>query len=442
MANDEVAIDDARLVDEKSVDLQFCDSTVTASGPAGFDFILSIMEKSMRIRSITVFTGRSVETLPDDLLRAGALASEAKAALIAVGYEVQTVRVALPPADMWLPPFPMSSLPEVAQRLEKSMLSAGMDYLSLGTLPVDALPFLPALIARTQSVFASFSIASEREIFMGTLARVSRAILEVAAVVPDGFGNLRFCAVAGGRSGTPFFPAACARHAGDFSFALALECADLAATACQSASSTTAAMETLTREIERHSHLMHKPLAPLSDTRGAEFLGFDWSLAPHPDKERSIGAALEALSGTAVGGWGTLTAVAALTRAIRNAAVRHVGFSGVFLPVLEDAVLAARAVEGTFDLPRLLLYSAVCGSGLDTIPLPGDVRPEAISALLADVATLAVVLQKPLTVRLMPVPGLTSGRPTAFHFPFLVNTHALSLPGSAAKLLRDERLVF
>jgi uncharacterized protein (UPF0210 family) len=39
--------------------------------------------------------------------------------------------------------------------------------------------------------------------------------------------------------------------------------------------------------------------------------------------------------------------------------------------VLEDAILAQRAAEGTLTIKDLLLYSAVCGTGLDTVPLPG-----------------------------------------------------------------------
>ena len=46
------------------------------------------------------------------------------------------------------------------------------------------------------------------------------------------------------------------------------------------------------------------------------------------------------------------------------------------MPVLEDKVLAQRWAESTYDVDSLLAYSAVCGTGLDTVPLPGDVSPE------------------------------------------------------------------
>ncbi|HYG76773.1 MAG TPA: DUF711 family protein [Planctomycetota bacterium] len=388
----------------------------------------------MRIRSITLFCGT-----PEKLPRAGKLAQAARRALTDAGFEVQTLRAALSPIDVWFSGA-AKELPQAGAAIEKQSREAGFDYISLGELRPDAetLAVLPAIIQVTSAVFASCSMTlGERTVRSSVLPPLAKAVLETSTAVPNGFGNLRFCATARARAGTPFFPAATARDRDDFSFALALECADLALEAAQAASSSIDAMAKLSSAIEGHSAAMQKILEACAREHACEFLGFDWSLAPHPDQNRSIGAALEALSGAPIGEWGTLSAVAQLTRAVKSANVRHTGFSGVFLPVLEDFTLAQRAGENRFDLQRLLLYSAVCGSGLDTIPLPGDVKPEAISALLSDVATLALVLNKPLTVRLMPVPGLRAGEKTTFDFPYLINTQPLALSGAAQKLLRD-----
>jgi uncharacterized protein len=40
-------------------------------------------------------------------------------------------------------------------------------------------------------------------------------------------------------------------------------------------------------------------------------------------------------------------------------------------------------------MDALLAYSAVCGTGLDTVPLPGDVSEEQLARILGDVAALA-----------------------------------------------------
>ena len=92
------------------------------------------------------------------------------------------------------------------------------------------------------------------------------------------------------------------------------------------------------------------------------------------------------------------------------------------LPILEDSRLAQRWSEGRVSLEGLLSYSAVCGTGLDTVPLPGDVTIEQLDMILADVATLAVKWHKPLSARLLPVKGKGPGDMTEFDDPFLVNS--------------------
>jgi len=135
----------------------------------------------------------------------------------------------------------------------------------------------------------------------------------------------------------------------------------------------------------------------------------DVSPAPFPDEEASLAGAIERLSGAWFGARGTVAACAAVTRGLRRAKLDQCGFSGLMLPVLEDSVLARREVS----LTELLLCSTVCGTGLDTVPLPGDASEEALAALIGEVATLAVALDKPLTARLLPVPGRRAGEMTS-----------------------------
>ena len=160
---------------------------------------------------------------------------------------------------------------------------------------------------------------------------------------------------------------------------------------------------------------------------GIRFGGIDFSLAPFPDKAQSIGTAFERMGNPKIGLHGSLTAAAILTEAIERADFPHTGFSGLMMPVLEDATLAERAGEGTLTVKDVLLYSAVCGTGLDTVPLPGDTSPEQIAPLLLDLSTLALRLDKPLTARLMPVPGKKAGEPTTFDFGFFANSKVMAL---------------
>jgi uncharacterized protein (UPF0210 family) len=244
---------------------------------------------------------------------------------------------------------------------------------------------------------------------------------------------MRFAALAGVAPGSPFLPAA--YHDGVAPWiAVGPEAAALAVQAtadCRSQNGDRgwqqSAIYNLQSAIETHDVQIGAALAGLEQETGVRFAGCDWSLAPHPDADRSIGAAIEALSGVPFGAWGTLAAVRGLTVAVRTARVTRLGFSGVMLPVLEDATLARRNAEGAYTLRDLLAFSAVCGTGLDTIPLPGDTTAEQIAGVLAEVAALSAALGKPLTARLLPLPGLRAGEMTQFDDPYLVNTRVMRI---------------
>jgi uncharacterized protein (UPF0210 family) len=94
--------------------------------------------------------------------------------------------------------------------------------------------------------------------------------------------------------------------------------------------------------------------------------------------------------------------------------VKQTGYSGLMIPVLEDAVLARRWTEQTYGLDSILAYSAVCAGGVDTVPLAGDTSEDAIARIVGDVATLAFKWDKPLAARLMPAPGKKVGDMTEF----------------------------
>jgi uncharacterized protein len=98
------------------------------------------------------------------------------------------------------------------------------------------------------------------------------------------------------------------------------------------------------------------------------------------------------------------------------------------LPVMEDETLAQRWAEKTYNADSVLAYSAVCGTGLDTIPLPGDVTEAELARIIGDMATLAYKWKKPLSARLQPVAGKKAGERTDFNDPFLVNTLIQPLP--------------
>jgi uncharacterized protein (UPF0210 family) len=54
-----------------------------------------------------------------------------------------------------------------------------------------------------------------------------------------------------------------------------------------------------------------------------------------------------------------------------------------------------------------------------------------LAAILLDVAALAQRLSKPLTARLMPVPGKRAGELTTFDFPYFANSRILAVEADA-----------
>ena len=179
--------------------------------------------------------------------------------------------------------------------------------------------------------------------------------------------------------------------------------------------------------IEAHATAMARTVEPIALDHEFRFLGVDFSLAPFPDHLRSIGTALESLGLTAFGRFGSVAAAGFLADCLDRAQFKRTGFCGLFLPVLEDEVLAKRAAAGEISLTDLLLYSTMCGTGLDTIPLPGDTEPEAIAPLLFDLAALALRHNKPLTARLMPLPGKEVGDDVHFEFPYFADSAVMPL---------------
>ncbi|MDP2995626.1 MAG: DUF711 family protein, partial [Anaerolineales bacterium] len=210
-------------------------------------------------------------------------------------------------------------------------------------------------------------------------------------------------------------------------FALAMEAADVAVQAFENAETIEAGRNALIATLEENA----KTLAKIADILKFKYLvkfgGIDYSLASFPEETRSLGAAFERMGVPKVGLHGSLAAAAILTEAIDRARFLRAGFSGLMMPVLEDALLAERAAEGRLTVKDLLLYSSVCGTGLDTVPLPGDVTSGQIAALLLDISALALRLDKPLTARLMPIPGKQAGDMTSFDFGFFANSRVMAL---------------
>jgi uncharacterized protein (UPF0210 family) len=384
----------------------------------------------MKIRSITYFCNPGWPFDELKLEQAGKFLAEAKAAYETAGYEVQTTRLATIPFPQILGAEKIAETPRLAEQLSTAIRSAGIVYAALGPAQQDVLEsfaVIPEAIAAAENIFFSGIMADAGSgIFLPAVRACAEVITRCALITPDGFANLRFAALANVRPGSPFFPAAYAGGEGP-AFAIATEAADLAVEVFSHARTVSEGQQQMTSEIEKHARELNLTGETLVRRFSLAFGGIDFSLAPFPSEAVSIGAAMERIGVPAAGLHGSLAAAAILTEIIERARFPRAGFSGLMLPVLEDAVLARRAAGGTLTVKDLLLYSAVCGTGLDTVPLPGDTTAEQIAALLLDLSALALRLNKPLTARLMPIPGKKAGDPTHFDFGYFSNSRVMAL---------------
>jgi len=385
----------------------------------------------MKVRAITGFLDPGWPLVPERIAALAECLSAIREALGEAGYETQTLRLATPPPSQIDKPVAPHDRPELARQLAAECATHGIEYANIGPAlagELEGFQVVPEVLAAAESVFCSGLYASVPSGLSLPAARACAEAIQAASTVsPDGFANLRFAGLANVAPGSPFFPAAY-HDGGPPAVGLATESADLAVESFRNAASLAAARRALVSSIDSHAAALARAAEPVARERKVRFLGVDFSLAPYPEPDRSVGTALELLGVPALGLSGTAAAAAFLTDCLDQAEFARTGFCGLMLPVLEDSILALRAAEGRLGLTELLLMSTVCGCGLDTIPLPGEVTKESLAALLIDLGALALLHNKPLTARLMPIPGKSAGDPIHFDFPYFADSRVMALP--------------
>ncbi len=381
----------------------------------------------MKIRSITYFLNPKYPLDENALRKAGEFLAQAKSAYEAAGYEVQMTRLATIPFPKLLNG-KIDETPLLAQKMSGMLKQIGVSYAALGPALIEfpeSYAVIPEAISASENIFFGGVMADKQNgISLQAIKACAKIIQQASTITPDGFANLRFAALANVKAGAPFFPAAYWDQ--DLpAFAVATESADLAVDAFAGQQTIDDGRRELIASITKHG----QAIAQISNTElsNTRFIGIDFSFAPFPDDAHSLGRAVENMGVSKIGLHGSLAAAAILTEAVDRADFPHTGFSGFMQPILEDSILAQRASEGTLTIKDALLYSAVCGTGLDTVPLAGDTTAEQIAPLLLDISALAMRLDKPLTARLMPIPGKRAGDPTEFDFAFFANSRVMAL---------------
>jgi uncharacterized protein (UPF0210 family) len=375
-------------------------------------------ERKPRIRAITAFVRIDSSQYRQQIEEAVTVLRQGKAAFEKGGYEVQTIRITTQPFTQYVGGRSTAEALNFFKSLDE-MSKTDSFLLNIGPLTLadasDAtkIELLSQVLAQTRAN-ASLVVADEDGVRWSAIRSAAQVIKYVENHSPNGTNNFDFAAVAMVPPHVPFFPAS--NHNGrGHEFSVGWEAGAFVADVLAGANrDMQAARELLSRKLEEQARAVDAIAKQVEKDSGWSYMGLDPTPAPNMDS--SIGAAIETLIGAKFGSSGTLSAAAIITEAERSISVRRIGYSGLMLPVLEDPVLSERWSEGTFDLDSLLAYSAVCGTGLDAIPLPGDVSQEQLERIMGDVASLAFKWHKPLTARLIPAPGKKAGDRTDFDF--------------------------
>jgi uncharacterized protein (UPF0210 family) len=376
-----------------------------------------------KIRAITAFINLDRAQYKAQVADALKLLRRAQTTFESRGYQVQTIRIATQPFPEYIKGLTNEQALAFFKEYdalavkEKFAASIGPAMLNAGDSESQA-DLLAEILSNTKSLNGSVSVAGEDGVNWKAVGAAARVMKKLESATLHSQGNFHFAAIAMVPPLTPFFPAAYHNGFGH-QFAIALESANVVALAFKDAPDLATAKRRLTESLASSAFDIQQHAGRIDMETGWTYMGID--LSPAPSGNVSIGEAIENLTAQPFGMSGTLTAAATITAAVKDVKVKQTGYSGLMLPILEDTRLAQRWSDGHVSLDALLSYSAVCGTGLDTIPLPGDISAEQLSLIIGDMASLATKWHKPLSARLLPVLGKGWGEMTEFDDPFLVN---------------------
>ena len=378
----------------------------------------------MKIRTITTGFNLKLPLKEDHINRIATFANHSKKVFQNSGYAVQTLRLATQPWEEYFES--RSQIIKLVEELERLTHKYGIDYFNVGpTSNSKHIPLAYDIIRNTSNGFCTVIISDRKQINHEAAKKTARLIKKLSRISEDGFDNLRFATLFNAKWESPFYPAS--YHKGPTSFAVGTENSDLVYKAFSRAKNIEKA-EYFLKEILNSEYGRIEAIAEqISRKERIRYDGIDVSIATSVKPNESIAHAFEKLGLGKFGEVGTLAIAKIITETLKGLDIKKCGYCGLMLPVLEDYGLAMRNVGGTYELTNLLLYSAVCGVGLDTVPLPGDVSEKKLYALLLDIASLSIKLDKPLSARLMPIPNKSIGQMTNFKFEYFVNSKIMKI---------------
>jgi uncharacterized protein len=384
-----------------------------------------------RVRAITGFVRLDRAHYAQQINETLGVLRAAKAEFERQGYEVQTIRIVTQPlGDLVSGQSETDALAFLKVLDELSVKEGFMPDVGPAMLhdadDPRAMRLLEKALSSLPNIEGSAIIAAEDGIHWKVIRESAALVHYVTEHSPHSQGNFNFTATAMLKPYGPFYPGAYHTGAGK-QFSIGFEGAEVVQEVfARTHGDFDASVAELTKQLTVHAKVAETIGVQVAAAKGWSFMGVDPTPAPLADV--SIGAAIETYTGSKFGSSGTMTAALIITTAVKAVPVKQIGYSGLMVPVMEDKRLAQRWAEGTYNTDSLLAYSAVCGTGLDTVPLAGNVSEEQLARIFGDVASLAWKWNKPLSARLQPVKGKKPGEQTEFSDQYLFNTTVHALP--------------
>ncbi|HEY6348177.1 MAG TPA: DUF711 family protein [Candidatus Angelobacter sp.] len=377
-----------------------------------------------KIRTITAFIRMDRQNYATQVAEAVAMLKRARLEFTTAGYEVETVRITTQPFPQIIKDWNAQQALDFFHEYDRLAQQEGFTpdigpAMVADTDDAGRADLLAQIIASTQSINGFIVVADGSGIHWNAVGAAARVIKYLEEHTTHSEGNFRFGAGAFPPAIAPFYPVSHTSGAGH-QFAIGMESANIAQQVFSAGKpGFSTASDQLAEALGREAQQVESIAQSIETATGWHYEGID--LTPVPLKDISIGGAMESLIRNPIGSPGSLSAALVITSAMRKIQVKQAGYSGLMLPVLEDSVLAKRWEAGTISRDSLMSYSSVCSTGLDAIPLPGDISLHDLENIIADVASLAVKWHKPLSVRMLPVAGKHAGEMTEFGSPYLVN---------------------
>lgn len=399
-----------------------------------------------KVRTITMFISldRDKKKQKKRIIKASKFGEDLAKEYVKIGYEIQSIRIVTNPFGEYLDTSSSESILEGMSFIKEVLNSQEMPKyrirFAIGeAITQNEIDYIPLLISKYGDIanicvnveVDSLGIANNKKILL-----CIDKMKEIGVITPRGEGNFNFTVNFNCNPLIPYFPASYFKSDMDDCFALGFETPDLLVECLKNADLDKyedvnerykKAYEAMSEALTYHINLLSRIARDFSNDKYLKFVGVDSSAAPSKNCSSMVDV-YKLLGIEYFGSSGSVEASSVLTKVFKSIdCVDLLGFSGLMLAVVEDMGLAQATIDDEFDIRNLLLYSAICGIGLDTVPISLNASKTKMAALMRDTATMAFRLNKPLTVRLFPVPNKEVGDISEFESDDLCNSKILEV---------------